>query len=98
MTRLTRRGRLAVTVTLAALLLLIGWAVLRSKDRSSADNLASSNVLCTDLAEVQNGYRIPALTRLRDHVSPLVKTYADQGETKKATNLRNTIAAIDEMR
>jgi phospholipase C len=85
-------------VTLAALLLLIGWAVLRSKDRSSADNLASSNVLCTDLAEVQNGYRIPALTRLRDHVSPLVKTYVDQGETKKATNLRNTIAAIDEMR
>jgi phospholipase C len=95
--RLTRRGRLAVTVTLLVILLVAGWAVLSAR-RSSGNNLASLQALCGDLAEVQNGYRIPALTRLRGHLSEQVQGFADQGNTKTAASLRNTISAIDQMR
>jgi phospholipase C len=95
--RLTRRGRLTVSITLVAILLIGGWAVLRSRG-SSGNDLASLQVVCGDLAELQNGYRIPALTRLRGHLSDSVQAFEDQGKSNTATHLRNTISAIDQMR
>jgi phospholipase C len=95
--RVTRRGRLAITLLAATVIFAIGWAVVAARKPSPNATLTSA-AICSDLAELQNSYRIDALTRLRDHLSTRVQTFTAQGETKTATNLRNTIAAIDEMR
>jgi phospholipase C len=95
--RLTRKGRLTVTALAAVVILIAAWEVFASRRTSSETTLASS-AICGDLAELQNSYRIPALTRLRDRLSTRVKTFADSGETKTASKLRKTIRAIDQMR
>ena len=93
--RLTRRGRLTVTVLLAAILLIVGWNLVRG---DSPPEPASLTVICNDLSEVQSGFRLNALTRLRGHLTARVQDFVDAGDTETVANLRTTITAIDEMR
>jgi phospholipase C len=95
--RLTRRGRLMLTVLSGAIILLLIWVVAGARHSSGGPELASTTI-CSDLSELQNGYRIPALTRLRDHLSARVQRFVDEGDNKTASHLRTTITAIDGMR
>jgi phospholipase C len=81
----------------ALLVLVAAWLVVAQREPSSNATLAST-AICNDLAELQTGYRIKALTRLRDQLSDKVQTLTDHGEEETATNLRRTIDAIDGMR
>jgi phospholipase C len=96
--RLTPRGRLVATLISVVLLFAVGWAILASRDGAPSQSSLSSAVICGDLAELQNGYRIQALTSLRDHLSARVSGFSDTGDNKTASSLRTTIAAIDGMR
>jgi phospholipase C len=98
--RLTRRGRLSVTLVFAVVVVVAAWALLRNTGNNppAQGTAATSNPLCSALTEVQNSDRIPALTRLQDDLSARVQTYVDQGDAKTATDLRTTIAAIDKMK
>jgi phospholipase C len=93
--QLTRRGRLTVTILSVAILLLTARVISRHTTR---DATLTSAAICSDLSMLQGGYRVDALTRLRERLSIRLHRFAAAGEASTAGNLRRTIAAIDEMR
>jgi phospholipase C len=92
--RLTRKGRVILALAATAVTLSTVWAVVAAIHPSRKATLASSTI-CNDLSALQSGYRTPALIRLHTRLTGRVQTFTAQGDTRTATNLRNTVNAID---